>query len=151
MMYETSSGASAITARSRSIRINFTRSGWRQFVKLNRSLGTRFIQAFILRRELAFYIASYEAAGKGLDTICQEVRYDDGVYLLLMRVQGTWLITDVVHMKRAPVYAYAPVYTLRRVQHGFNTVITAFFYGWRSFFDKKSYDTKTQNGGLLYV
>ena len=41
------------TSNERGIRkqaqVDFTRSGWRQFFKLNRSLGARFIRGFVLR------------------------------------------------------------------------------------------------------
>ena len=47
--------------------IDFTRSGWRQFFKLNRSLGARFIRGFVLRYELAAYLTTHEAAGAELD------------------------------------------------------------------------------------
>ena len=43
--------------------VDFTRSGWRQFIGLNRNLGARFIRGFILRYELAVYLAAHEAAG----------------------------------------------------------------------------------------
>ena len=74
----------------RRARVDFSRTGWQQFAKLNRKLGKRFLQAFILRNELAAYLTAYEAAGVQLDTECQEVRYEDGVYLLLRRTQGVW-------------------------------------------------------------
>ena len=67
----------------RAAQVDFTRSGWQQFAKLNRKLGARFIRGFILRHELAAYLTAYEAAGTPLDEGCQEVRYEDGVYLLL--------------------------------------------------------------------
>lgn len=76
-------------------KVEFTRTGWRQFARLNRSLGARFIWTFVLRYELAAYLAEHEAAGVKLDTECQEVRYVDGVYLLLRKSQGVWYITDV--------------------------------------------------------
>ena len=47
--------------------VDFTRSGWRQFFKLNRSLGARFIRGFVLRYELAAYLTTHEAAGAELD------------------------------------------------------------------------------------
>lgn len=75
---------------------DFTKRGWRQFAAVNRRLAARYIRAFILKRELKQYIAAHEAAGVRLDTQCQEVCYDGGVYLLLRRTQGTWYITDVV-------------------------------------------------------
>ena len=71
------------------VSIDFTRQGWRQFARLNSHLGTRYIRAFILKRDVAEYIAAHEAAGVKLDTECQELRYDGGVHLLLKKVQGT--------------------------------------------------------------
>ena len=80
-----------------SVSIDFTKRGWRQFAAVNRRLlAARYIRAFILKRELQQYIAAHEAAGVHLDTQCQEVCYDDGIYLLLRRTQGTWYITDIV-------------------------------------------------------
>ena len=43
--------------------VDFTRSGWRQFAKLNRRLGARFIRGFVLRYELGTYLTAYETAG----------------------------------------------------------------------------------------
>ena len=76
----------------RAAQVDFTRSGWQQFAKLNRKLGARFIRGFILRHELAAYLTAHEAAGTPLDEGCQEVRYEDGVYLLLKKIQGVWYI-----------------------------------------------------------
>ena len=70
--------------------VDFTRSGWRQFAKLNRRLGARFIRGFVLRYELAAYLTAHEAAGIELDEGCQEVCYENGVYLLLRKMQGVW-------------------------------------------------------------
>ena len=46
----------------RPAQVDFTRSGWRQFFRLNRSLGARFIRGFVLRYELAAYLTAHEAA-----------------------------------------------------------------------------------------
>ena len=78
------------------VSVDFTKQGWRQFAAVNRRLAARYIRAFILKRELKQYIAAHEAAGVHLDTQCQEVCYDSGIYLLLRRTQGTWYITDIV-------------------------------------------------------
>ena len=71
------------TSNERNIRkqaqVDFTRSGWRQFFKLNRSLGARFLRGFVLRYELAAYLTAHEAAGIELDEGCQEVCYENGV------------------------------------------------------------------------
>ena len=100
------------TSNERSIRkqaqVDFTRSGWRQFFKLNRSLGARFIRGFVLRYELAAYLTTHEAAGAELDEGCQEVCYENGVYLLLRKMQGVWYITDIFAAEET--VAYEPVF-----------------------------------------
>ena len=72
--------------------VDFTRSGWRQFIRLNRSLGARFLRGFVFQYELAAYLTAHEAAGVELDEGCQEVCYEEGVYLLLRKMQGVWYI-----------------------------------------------------------
>ena len=57
----------------RPAQVDFTRSGWRQLFRLNRSLGARFLRGFVLRYELAAYLTAHEAAGAELDEGCQEV------------------------------------------------------------------------------
>ena len=42
------------------VSIDFTKQGRRQFAKVNRSLGRRYIRAFILKRDLAEYQAEIE-------------------------------------------------------------------------------------------
>ena len=88
--------------------VEFTRSGWRQLARLNRSRGARLIRAFVLCHELSAYLAEHEASGVHLDTECQEVRYVDGVYLLLRRSQGIWYITDVFAAEEGD--DYEPMY-----------------------------------------
>ena len=88
------------TSNERGIRkqaqVDFTRSGWRQFIRLNRSLGARFLRGFVLRYELVAYLTAHEAAGTELDEGCQAVCYENGVYLLLRKMQGVWYITDII-------------------------------------------------------
>ena len=111
------------------VQVEFTRTGWRQFTRLNRSLGARFIRAFILRYELAAYLAEHEAAGVQLDTECQEVRYVDGVYLLLRKSQGVWYITDVFTAEEA--VGYEPVYFWQRIKRGASYILARLLIGWR--------------------
>ena len=111
------------------VSIDFTRQGWRQFTRLNASLGTRYIRAFILKRDVAEYIAAHEAAGVKLDTECQELRYDGGVHLLLRKVQGTWLITDVFCTEET--VAFAPVYFWTRIRRGCSDTLAKLLIGWR--------------------
>ena len=111
------------------VQVEFTRTGWRQFARLNRNLGARFIRAFILRYELTAYLAEHEAAGVKLDTECQEVRYVDGVYLLLRKSQGVWYITDVFTAEEA--VGYEPVYFWQRIKRGASYILARLLIGWR--------------------
>lgn len=115
--------------RTYNVRINFTRSGWRQFGKMNRTLSTRFIRGFILRRELAEYIAAHEESGVRLDTVCQEIRYEDGVYLLMMKCQGIWYITDIWNTE-AP-NSFVPVFFWKRIKRGWKERLVRILIAWR--------------------
>ena len=110
--------------------VDFTRSGWRQYMKLNRSLGARFIRGFVLRYELGMYLAAHEDAGVDLDEGCQEVRYEDGVYLLLKKMQGVWYITDVFAAEEA--VAYEPVFFWKQIRRGMDLILAHVLIGWRS-------------------
>ena len=109
--------------------VEFTRYGWRQLARLNRSLGARLIRAFVLCHELSAYLAEHEASGVHLDTECQEVRYVDGVYLLLRRSQGIWYITDVFAAEEGD--DYEPMYFWQRVRRGAGCVLIRLLIGWR--------------------
>ena len=109
--------------------VEFTRSGWRQLARLNRSRGARLIRAFVLCHELSAYLAEHEASGVHLDTECQEVRYVDGVYLLLRRSQGIWYITDVFAAEEGD--GYKPMYFWQRVRRGAGCVLIRLLIGWR--------------------
>ena len=111
------------------VQVEFTRSGWKQFARMNRSLGARFINAFVLRYELAAYLAEHEAVGVKLDTECQEVRYVDGVYLLLRKSQGVWYITDVFTAEEA--VGYEPIYFWQRIKRGASYLLAHLLIGWR--------------------
>ena len=115
---------------TRTTQVDFTRSGWRQFAKLNRRLGARFIRGFILRHELGLYLAAHEAAGMELDEGCQEVRYEDGVYLLLKKMQGVWYITDVFVAEEA--VAYEPVFFWKQIKRGVSFILAHVLTGWQS-------------------
>lgn len=111
------------------VSIDFTKQGRRQFAKVNRSLGRRYIRAFILKRDLAEYIAAHEAAGVHLDTECHELRYDDGICLLLRKEHGQWLITEVFSTEEAS--AFAPVYIWTQLRRGCSFILTRLLIGWR--------------------
>ena len=116
------------------VQVEFTRSGWKQFARLNRCLGAKFIKAFVLRYELAAYLTEHEAAGVKLDTECQEVRYVDGVYLLLRKSQGVWYITDVFTAEEA--VGYEPIYFWQRIKRGASYLLAHLLIGWRQLIRK---------------
>ena len=128
-MISSNEKCSTCNERKHHVQVEFTRTGWRQFTRLNRSLGARFIRAFILRYELVAYLAEHEAAGVHLDTECQEVRYVDGVYLLLRKSQGAWYITDVFTAEEA--VGYEPVYFWQRIKRGASYILARLLIGWR--------------------
>ena len=113
----------------RAAQVDFTRSGWRQFARLNRSLGALFLRRFFLRYELAAYLPAHEAAGTELDEGCQEVCYENGVYLLLRKMQGVWYITDVFATEET--VAYEPVFFWKQIKHGVNLILAHVLSGWR--------------------
>ena len=65
-----------------------------------------------------------------LDTQCQEVRYDDGIYLLLRRTQGTWYITDII-LTDSEV-GFVPVFTWERVRRGASRILWRVLLGWQN-------------------
>lgn len=112
-----------------SVFVDFTKRGCRQFAKVNRSLGRRYIRAFILKRDLAEYIAAHETAGVKLDTECHELRYDDGICLLLRKEQGQWLITEMFRTEEAS--DFTPVYIWTQRKRGCSFILTRLLIGWR--------------------
>ena len=113
----------------RAAQVDFTRSGWQQFAKLNRKLGARFIRGFILRHELAAYLTAHEAAGTPLDEGCQEVCYENGVYLLLRKMQGVWCITDVFAAEET--VGYEPVFFWQKIRRGADFILAHVLSSWR--------------------
>ncbi len=92
----------AATWASTRVIIDFTRAGWRSFEKVNRILGAHYIRPFVLRNELAAYIAAHEAQGHHFDTEGEELRYDGGVYVVIRKMQGVWYIYSGPLVKTTP-------------------------------------------------
>lgn len=113
----------------RAAQVDFTRSGWQQFAKLNRKLGARFIRGFILRHELEAYLTAHEAAGTPLDEGCQEVCYENGVYLLLRKMQGVWYIMDIFATEET--VAYEPVFFWQKIRRGADFILAHVLSSWR--------------------
>ena len=108
--------------------VDFTKSGWKQFSALNRALGTRFVKGFILRRELAEYIGAHYESGNNLDPVCQEVRYEDGVYLLMMKCQGVWYVTDIWNTETPN--DFKPVFFWKKLKRGWKEFLVSVLIGW---------------------
>ncbi len=112
------------------MRISFSREGWRQFERLNRNLGIRYIKAFVLKRELAVFLQHHEHSSHKLDTICQELHYHSGIYLLLKCVGGEWVITDI-WQEEAPEN-YQPIFVWQHIKRGLDYLAAKVLAGWRS-------------------
>ena len=118
----------AVSAAAKPI-IDFTRSGWRSFEKVNCALGAHFIRPFMLRAELAEYIAAHEQCGHHFDTDGVDIRYDGGVYVVLRKMQGVWYIVDA-YLTDTPV-EFKPIYFWQRIQLGLISVLAKMVIGWR--------------------
>lgn len=112
------------------IHVEFTKSGWKQFAHLNRRLGARFIKGFLLRRELSAFIAAHYESGRHLDPVCQEVRYEDGVYLLLKQVGSVWYVTDI-WLTEEPA-DFAPILFWTRIKRGCSYILRQIVIGWQT-------------------
>ena len=108
--------------------VEFSKTGWKQFMTLNRCLGSRFIKGFILCRELAEYINAHDESGVHLDTVCQEIRYEDGVYLLMMKCQGIWYITDIWNTETPN--DFKPVFFWKKLKRGWKEFLVRIVIGW---------------------
>ena len=119
--------------------VNMTRNAGKQMKKINASLRktsptTPLLFKSVLRTELSDYITQHEAAGAALDENCLEVRYEDGIYVLLRKMQGEWYVTDIVADKdilNADTVAYKPVYVWQKLKQGLDYAIAHILVGWR--------------------
>ncbi len=119
--------------------VNMTRNASKQMKKVNAvirktSPATPLLFKSVLRTELSEYITQHEAAGAALDENCLEVRYEDGIYVLLRKMQGEWYVTDVIADKdilNADIVAYKPVYVWQKLKQGLDYVIARILVGWR--------------------
>ena len=93
------------------VRVAFTRTGRRQFFRVNRSLGSTFIRGFVLCSEVAEYIAAHEAAGVRLDNEC------------------VWYVTDVALL--GPADGYAPLFTWMKIKRGCAELLAHVLCGWK--------------------
>lgn len=119
----------SIQTRTYHIQVDFTKSGRRQFDEMNRQLGDRLIMGSVLRSELSEYIGAHYASGKNLDYVCQQVRYENGIYLLLKQIGDTWFITDI-WCEDAPI-GFTPYYLWQRIKRGCSYILRQVMIGWQ--------------------
>ena len=124
--------------KSARVRIEFTKDGWRQFAKINRSFGGNFIRAFILKNEIAVYIAAHAQNGRRFDDVL-ELRYDEHLSVILENRNGVWYITDVILTGEST--GYVPLYFWTRIKHGCDIVCARILIGWRCLFEGKAGST----------
>ena len=111
------------------VRVEFTKEGWQQLLRLHPSPVSAFIQTVNIKADLGLYIASYEERGIHLDSECQEVCYQPGLYMILQQKNGVWYITDIY--TTGSVSGYAPVYLWTRIKRGFRVLAARVLIGWR--------------------
>ena len=119
----------AATWASNRVITDFTRAGWRSFENVNKALSAHYIRPFVLRNELAAYIAAHEARGVFFDTEGTDIRYDGGVYVVIRKTQGVWYIIDA-YMTETPA-EFEPIYFWQRIRRGINYVLAKLVIGWR--------------------
>ena len=132
--------------KSVSVNIEFTRGGWQQLLRRNTSPVSAFVQAINIKADLALYITAHEEKGIFMDTECQEICYQSGLYLLIRKEHGVWYITDV--FSTGEETGYAPVYFWTRVKRGFKLVAARMLICWRRL--TKRENESTVSGGMIY-
>lgn len=126
--YTSDEGIASIESRAAHMNVRFSKEGWRQFRKIDRRFGANIIRAYILKRELAVYIVSYEHSGRHFeDSIA--LRYDENISVILENMNGCWYITDVETID--PTADYVPVYFWTRIKRDCSIVAARVLIGWR--------------------
>lgn len=110
------------------IRIDFTKSGRRNFRKVNAGLGKAFIRFPQLARDLAEYIERRIDGGNPM--IAEfDVRYEDGICLTVYCSGGTYYIKEVTNI--GTVVAVKAVLVWARVKRGCDYLLGQVLAGWR--------------------
>ena len=115
--------------KSAHVSIEFTGNGWKQLLQNSTSPTSAFLQAINIKADLAFYIVAHEETGVFMDTECQEICYQPGLYLIIRKEHGIWYITDVLTTDDEA--GFAPVYIWKRIRRGFRAVTARVLICWR--------------------
>lgn len=132
--------------KSARVTIEFTKGGWQQLLRRNTSPVSAFIQAINIKADLALYITAHEEKGIFMDTECQEICYQSGLFLIIRKEHGVWYITDV--FSTGEDMGFVPVYFWRRVKRGINVVAARVLICWRRL--TKRENESTVSGGMIY-
>lgn len=116
--------------------VELTRAARKQLARHNSRCGIRLVSMHELRHELESFITYHEMQHVYLDTACQELRYDHGIYLLMKKMQGVWYVTDVFGSYESA--ACSPVYIWQRIKQGVNWVLVCVLSGWQKADDLSS-------------
>ena len=114
--------------RTKRIRVEFDRRGWRKLRRYNRHLGARYLKAYIMLREVSNYIRDYTWHGIHFDTECTVIRYSEDTVLTLYETHGVWYITNVE--STAPAETYEPVYFWKQIKRGVTIQLARMFICW---------------------
>ena len=134
--------------RSARVSIEFTKDGWKQLLQHNPSPVSAFIQSINIKADLALYIAAHEDKGIFLDTECQEICYQSGLFLIIRKEYGIWYITDV--FTTGEDAGFVPVYVWTRIKHGCELVVARVLICWRRLTKRRSESQSNVYGGTLY-
>ena len=131
------------------VHVEFTKKGWQQLLRLHPSLMSAFVQTINIKADLGLYIASYEEHGIHLDSECQEVCYQSGLFLIIRKEHGVWYITNV--FTTGEDAGFEPVYFWTRIKRGCKVVAARVLVCWRRLTKRTSEPQSTIYGGMLYV
>ena len=110
------------------VRVRFTKDGWRQLSQSKSIQGSMFFRAVTIKNELALYIAAHEQRAIHFDTESQEIRYQNGITLIIRKEQGIWFITDVISTAEV---SFEPVFFWTRLKQGCSFILAHVLIGWR--------------------
>ena len=129
------------------VRVEFTKEGWQQLLRLHPSPISAFIQTVNIKADLGVYIASYEERGIHLDSECQEVCYQSGMFLVLRKEHGVWYITDVYTIGEDA--GFVPVYFWTRIKRGCNVLAARVLICWRRLTKRTQGNEPILSGGQI--
>ena len=115
--------------KSARVNIEFTKDGWKQLLQQNTSPVSAFIQSINIKADLALYIAAHEDKGIFMDTECQAIRYQSGLFLIIRKEHGVWYITDV--FTTGEDAGFVPVYFWTRIKRGCKLLASRALSCWR--------------------